>query len=876
MGFLNKLKLSQKLTVMILVPLIVMIGFALVQSISAFSTRSQASQLQSMTQLSVFASSLVHELQKERGMTAGYIGSKGEKFKQELPGQRQLTDTKAGELRQFLLGVDLASMGSKVENGIKKAMERLESIKEKRGQVDALAIPLGDALGYYTGTNAAFLGQISEMSKVSPKGDLAIMTAAYASFLQGKERAGIERAVMANTFSADQFGAGLFNRFMNLVSVQNTYTDAFLSLARDQDVAIFKETMKGEFIDETDRMRQVARERAATGGFEIDPVYWFKMQTGKINLLKKVEDSLAAGLKKRADELKSDATQGLIVSLTLALIGVLVSAILGSSIGRGIRVQLGGEPAHIEQIASSIANGSLDNTLDGGDGEATGVLAAMQKMQARLSEVIEKDIQSIVDASRQGDLSQRVDLDGKSGFYEKLGSGINDLVDSSQSVVDDTVRVFSALAQGDLTETITRDYQGSYDQLKRDANATIRRIQQVIEEDIQEIVDAARGGDLSQRIDLEGKSGFFASLSQGINELVDLVDNVFSDIAGAMESMAEGDLTNNISSDYQGTFDQVKNNVNDTIERLAGIVGQLRETADTITTASGEISSGNTNLSARTEQQASALEETASSMEELTSTVKNNADNAQQANQLASNARQLAEKGGSVVSQAVQAMDAINTSSNKIAEIIGVIDEIAFQTNLLALNASVEAARAGEQGRGFAVVATEVRNLAGRSATAAKEIKELIQDSVAKVKNGADLVNESGENLDEIVSGVKKVGDIISEIAAASQEQSAGIDQVNMAVTSMDEVTQQNAALAEETSAAAASMSDKAREMDNLMNFFTVNEASGRVAAAPRVVKSESPAPSRPSARPAPEPSEKSSVKMVSPSDSEGDEWEEF
>jgi len=207
----------------------------------------------------------------------------------------------------------------------------------------------------------------------------------------------------------------------------------------------------------------------------------------------------------------------------------------------------------------------------------------------------------------------------------------------------------------------------------------------------------------------------------------------------------------------------------------------------------------------------------------LTVTVRNNADNAKEANKLAANARCTAEHGGEVVSRAVQAMEKINNSSNKIAEIIGVIDEIAFQTNLLALNASVEAARAGEQGRGFAVVATEVRNLAGRSATAAKEIKELIQDSMKKVQAGTSLVNESGKTLDEITDGVKKVSDIISKIDAVSIEQTTGIDQVNRAMTSMDEMVQQNAMLAEKTSIASGTMQDKVQELESLMQFFKVN-----------------------------------------------------
>ena len=356
---------------------------------------------------------------------------------------------------------------------------------------------------------------------------------------------------------------------------------------------------------------------------------------------------------------------------------------------------------------------------------------------------------------------------------------------------------------------------------------TDRTAEVAVEREIDGIVESARSGNLTQRIQTEGKEGFFKGLAIGINDLIDVVENVFNDIAEAMSHMASGDLTKPITNSYKGAFGAAKRDINETMANLERIVSELREATDHISTASDEICTGNNSLSARTEQQASGLQETAASMEQLTSTVRNNADNAQQANQVATAARRLAERGGEVVGNAVNAMEAINVASNKIAEIIGVIDEITFQTNLLALNASVEAARAGEQGRGFAVVATEVRNLAGRSATAAKEIKELIQDSVGKVRAGADLVNESGETLGEIVEGVKKVGDIISEIAAASQEQSAGIDQVNQAVTSMDELTQQNAALAEEASAASASMMDKARDMSNMMGFFTVsNEKS--------------------------------------------------
>ena len=273
-------------------------------------------------------------------------------------------------------------------------------------------------------------------------------------------------------------------------------------------------------------------------------------------------------------------------------------------------------------------------------------------------------------------------------------------------------------------------------------------------------------------------------------------------------------------------------------KRLEDIVSDVRHGSDEVSTAAQQIARGNDDLSQRTQEQASSLEETASSMEEMTSTVKQNAENASHANQLARGAREQAERGGEVVSQAVTAMREINSSSRKISDIVSLIDEIAFQTNLLALNAAVEAARAGEQGRGFAVVATEVRNLAQRSAGAAKEIKLLINDSADKVKAGTALVDQSGKALAEIVESVKKVTDIVAEIAAASQEQSAGIDQVNNAVSQMDEMTQQNAALVEEASAAARAMHEQASELTRQVGFFRVGGGATAAVVAPRVKSS--------------------------------------
>jgi methyl-accepting chemotaxis protein len=352
-------------------------------------------------------------------------------------------------------------------------------------------------------------------------------------------------------------------------------------------------------------------------------------------------------------------------------------------------------------------------------------------------------------------------------------------------------------------------------------------------------------------------------------------------IAGAV---AQGDLTRRIevrSNDETGRLMGALRDMNDS---LVEIVTRVRTGTDTISTASGEIADGNLDLSSRTEQQAASLEETASSMEELTSTVKQNADNARQANVLAGSASQIASKGGEVVAQVVETMGAINTSAGKIVDIIAVIDGIAFQTNILALNAAVEAARAGEQGRGFAVVAGEVRNLAQRSAAAAKEIKSLIDDSVGKVQHGSLLVDQAGATMKEIVSSVSRVTDIMAEISAASQEQSAGITQVNEAVVQMDQATQQNAALVEQASAAAQSLQDEAATLARTVGAFRI---AGSFAAPPTAAEA---APRRPSA-PAPKapartrlarPAARTVAAQTRPANKEaaattaGGRWEEF
>jgi methyl-accepting chemotaxis protein-1 (serine sensor receptor) len=413
-----------------------------------------------------------------------------------------------------------------------------------------------------------------------------------------------------------------------------------------------------------------------------------------------------------------------------------------------------------------------------------------------------------------------------------------DLTDKERTLVNDFARNGNAVMAA-LQESLAAAQAGTFDKAE---SALIERARPTYEKLIA-TGDALLGTQISvaQQMRDDAEKAFkrnsaiiVGAIVIGLSLAAFLSFLLLRSILGALSAavsiadrIAHGELGNHVRNESADELGQLLNSLQRMDAKLVEIVGEVRGSADAVGSAARQLSHGNDDLSQRTQEQAAALEETASSMEEMTATVKQNADNARQANQLAVGAREQAERGGAVVQRAIGAMGEINGSSRKIADIISVIDEIAFQTNLLALNAAVEAARAGEQGRGFAVVATEVRNLAQRSASAAKEIKGLINDSVDKVKVGSELVDESGKTLAQIMESVRKVTDIVAEIAAASEEQSAGIEQVNNAVTQMDNVTQQNAAVVEQASSASKAMEQQSATLVSQIGYFRLGKSAG-------------------------------------------------
>ncbi|MBO9828371.1 MCP four helix bundle domain-containing protein [Xanthomonas sp. A2111] len=538
----------------------------------------------------------------------------------------------------------------------------------------------------------------------------------------------------------------------------------------------------------------------------------------------------AVDLQIRQNALSSEQIQAALVFSNRALIGFgLLAAVLGATLSVLITRSLAGPLGRATEIAESIAQGRLDHRIPPQPKDETGrLLTSMDRMQAQLQAVMAAQSQ-VARHHERGDVSQRMDEQAFPGEYARMVRESNALLDMHVRLQQRLLEIMGRYAIGDLSQDMDRlpgeqaALTETMDQVKRNLSA--------MNAEIGQLVDAAAAGDFAVRGDTARFQYDFRDMVDGLNQLMATTDGNLQALSKLLQDIASGDLTTRMEGQFQGVFAQMREDADATVAQLTGIVGRIQHASGQITGAAGEIAAGNADLSRRTEQQAASLEETAASMEELTSTVRQNAERASQANQLAIGATAVASQGGAVVAQVIDTMNGIQTSSRRIADIIGVIDGIAFQTNILALNAAVEAARAGEQGRGFAVVASEVRVLAQRSADAAKEIKQLIDDSVSKVDAGSVLVNSAGSTMHEIVVSVQRVTDFMTEISAASQEQSSGIEQVTQTITHMDQATQQNAALVEEASAAAQAMEEQAIQLSDAVKVFVLSGSNGDLTA---------------------------------------------
>ena len=636
-NILGNLRLRSKMLLLVSVPFAaaLLFAWALISQIDA--EKQQATRFENLSALALHSSALVHEMQKERGASAGFLSSNGKAFSATLKQQRLLTDTQLKAFTAYKRTFGETAFNNAFESNLSELDALLNKLSDMRSRVSALNISVADEVAYYTDINTKLLSVSDNLARYSPSGSIANSGAAFATFLQSKERAGIERAVLSSVFAKDAFTPATFSKFSDLVNTQNIYLSVFKNMASNEEMDFFKEQMNNQSVKDVERMRRVAFENNSTGNFGIDPELWFSTITQKINLLKNVENHLGQKLYDSAKAVEQNAASDYWQTIGILVTSVLLSLLLVFLIARS--------------------------------------------------------------------------------------------VDSS---VSKAVELAKAIASGNLT---TRHTSANRDETGQLLN-TLNRMQ----------------------------------------------------------------------------------------DELTRVIGTSKSISGSVAASARQISESSATLRKRTDDQASSLEQTASSTEEISSTIKRNAEFAGEARTLAESASIEAEYGGEVVSRAVIAMSEINVASKKIASITGVIDEIAFQTNLLALNAAVEAARAGEQGRGFAVVASEVRSLAGRSAEAAKEIKQLIEDSVGKVESGAEYVDESGNALEKIVKSVKKVNEIISDIATASQEQSMGVDTINQSMVNMNKITRDNTTIAKDATSAGQDMAEQAAALSSNLDFFLLDK----------------------------------------------------
>ncbi|MGB5793183.1 MAG: methyl-accepting chemotaxis protein [Poseidonibacter sp.] len=727
---LSKLSIKQKLILIMSIPLFVVILLSVKLTIELFNHNTALTKLEKVVVLSTKIGALVHETQKERGMTAGFLGSKGLKFKTELPNQRENTSNRLVELKTFLSGFDSKEYGKQFNTDLEDALNRLSNLSDIRTNVSSLNIQTAKAIGFYTNTNSSLLNVISSITKLSNDAKISQRIIGYMNFLLSKERAGIERAVGTNTFARDNFGEGMKAKFYTLIAAQNSYMDAFAKVVDEDSQKFYKDTVKGSSIDEVVKMRKIALYSNKDAEFNVDPSYWFSEITKKINLLKEVENYLAQKLTNEIEDRKSIANTEMIVYGLLSLFGIALTLILARTIAFTI-------------------------ILD-------------------------------VDLVKKG-------LSDFFAFINFEKDDINFKIIES----DDELGLMSRIIHENVEKTKLH--------IKSDRKLIANTI---------EVANRINKGYLDSRIEVDSNNPSLNNLKNIINEMLDTLNSNIQNTMTVLSSYSKLDFRPKLEDNHlEGIIKELETDVNGLGKVITETLIENKRSGMILSQNADILSKNMDSISEAANNQAASLEETAASLEEITSNITSSTETTLEMANYGNKVKISITQGQKQADDTAKAMTEINEQTSAINEAITVIDQIAFQTNILSLNAAVEAATAGEAGKGFAVVAQEVRNLASRSAEAAKEIKSLVENANIKANEGKNIANSMILGYDELNQNITKTIELIENVTMASKEQSTGIVQINDAVNNLDKITQQNAANAAE----ADLIAQKTLEISNMI-----------------------------------------------------------
>jgi methyl-accepting chemotaxis protein len=681
---------------------------------------------------------LLHETQKERGATAGFIGSKGKKFVKILPAQRELTNKRLAELKKAAKSYHKKYNTKHMHDAMKENMKKLQKLNDMRNKVSSLSISTPEAIKYYTSMNSGFLDSIAIVTKLATTASETRDLISYYNFLMSKERTGIERAVLSNSFSRNKFIKGMKVKFTKLVTQQDDYINTFLNTSRDDFVKFYKNTVKGKAVDEVNRMRNIAFNATTIGGFGQDPIKWFDNMTSKINKLKKVDDFLAKRLVGRLTELKKDANfamyRDIVTAIFVHFFVWLVSLIIGKNIIRNLNEFKRGLNYF---FAYAVREKDYMKPMEVyGSDEFAQMTIEMNEGIEKTTYIIEQDkkvVQEIDDVMQKvgnGFFSYSIHEVGATTEVETLRQNINDMLKNTKVKLDNLNKYLDQYGKGNYKFRLSQD-------------------------------------------ESRGMYGDFGTLSTRMTGLGYDISSFMAMFSNALDS--------------------------------------LNSNTDTLISTSQNLSQSST-------RQAASLEETAAAVEQITSNIRNTGQSVATMSNLSDELMVSAASGEQLAKKTATSMDSISNEVNSIADAITIIDQIAFQTNILSLNAAVEAATAGEAGKGFAVVAQEVRNLASRSAEAAKDIKDLVESANSKANDGKAIAEDMIEGYNQLNDKITQTKTMINDVANASKEQEIGIVQINDAINNLDKVTQKNAASANEIDELSSDIVDLTKNISSVMD----------------------------------------------------------